>query len=263
MKKIIVLLLLCMLPSLYGYSSNMIQQCDSGYTQSCLALLWQAREENDKKSSLIYRQKLLHILDNACKKDYQTCLILAHIHEDKNDMTHITKVIQKNIENKKLPDLDSFNLAYIQESSHSNSDKQQSKQENTKNQSHTSQTNISQLRDSTVAANNQKVLGYYEKSIPLLESACYANDIRACLILSYFYEYGIPSGQNRPKAKRLKELALDITTRECMLGRNEICPIIDRYPEYRQEIIENIDALERKCNENDSIACFKVSKSKF
>ena len=259
MKKIIVLLLLNMLPSLYGYSSNMIQQCDSGYTQSCLALLWQAREENDKKSSLIYRQKLLHILDNACKKDYQTCLILAHVYEDKNDMTHITKVIQKNIENKKLPDLDSFNLAYIQESSHSNSDKQQSKQENTKNQSHTSQTNISQLRDSTVAANNQKVLGYYEKSIPLLESACYANDIRACLILSYFYEYGIPSGQNRPKAKRLKELALDITTRECMLGRNEICPIIDRYPEYRQEIIENIGALERKCNENDSIACFKVA----
>lgn len=111
-----------------------------------------------------------------------------------------------------------------------------------------------------IKPDSKKAEDYSQKAVPLLETACYYNDnVNACLILSYFNQNAIAVAQNRPKAERLLDLALDISAQKCMLGDLNSCPLIDKYPYYLESISKDIGELPNKCDKGEALACYKVA----
>ncbi|RDU67032.1 hypothetical protein CQA53_01865 [Helicobacter didelphidarum] len=257
MKKKLICLFVFSIISLYGYSQNLINECNQGYSKSCLALMWQAKDLKDTKNFALYQEKVINMLDKACAKDFQACLMLANMYGDEKTALHIsqmTNAMKDNTDSSKNKTIQSkqvFSQKLVNSQGLNVANKERSNSE--------SIFSNSTLQIFSVVQNAQKVLHYQEQSIPLLETACYYNDnVQACVLLSYFSEYGIATAQNRPKAKRLFDLALDISTRKCMLENESACDLLDVYPNYQQEIAENIADLERKCEENDSLSCWRA-----
>lgn len=243
--KILITFLICSVCSiLYAYQANTIQQCNNGYTQECLQLIQEAKAHNDSKNAILYQKKFLDILDNACNKEYDMCLLASMLYENKNKMSKIGSIIQQESMANRIPK-SSFVIGSI----------------NNKNNTLNFDDKVwleKTFANLSVIPSEESVQFYQEKSVPLLESACYSDDIRACMILSYFYQYDVAVSQNRPKAKRLVDMALDASARKCMLGDTSACPIIEKYPDYKQYINKFIGDIERKCNEGDSLFCYRA-----
>lgn len=227
-----------LLTFVYAYGNNAVlsNECRNNFITSCLALFEQAKNDKDKENIKLYRAKLLDIMDGACRKDYQTCLVLARIYEPKENMA--AQAIQKDID--KIPSL----RLPIQ----NNLDSKEKYFENT-------ESIVALMREDS---DEEKALRYQEKAVSLLEQACYDSSVRACLLLHYFYEYGVAVPQNRPKAERLVTLALEIGTRDCMLGDNLSCKFLNAHPTYTDWIDKDIVKLERKCGDKDSTSCYQA-----
>lgn len=223
----------------YGQNANLSNECKNNFTPSCLALLEQAKNNKDKENIKLYRTKLLDIMDRTCKRDYQTCLVLARIYEAKENVA--TQAMQKDIATNKIPNISTLPAINNQTDS-------------TKQYFENTESIVTLMRENY---DENKALQYQEKAISLLEQACYDSDVRACLLLQYFYEYGIAAPQNRPKAERLVTLALEFATRECMLGDKESCKLLNAYPNYIEWIDKEIGKIEQKCNEKDFTACYQ------
>ena len=233
----ILSLALCMY--VYGQNAVLTDECKNNFTPSCLALLEQAKNKNDVENIKFYHGKLLDIMDGACKRDYQTCLVLARIYEANENVA--TQSMQKDIAANKIPNINTLPTLNNQKDS-------------TKKYFEDIESIVKLMRDNP---DEGKALQYQEKAISLLEQACYDSDVRACLLLQYFYEHGVAVAQNRPKAQRLITLALELGTRECMLGNTESCKLLNAYPTYIEWIAKEIGRLERKCDEKDSISCYQ------
>lgn len=227
----------------YGKNGMLANECRDNFSPSCLALLEQAKKQNNEHNIAIYKAKLLDIMDNACKRDYQTCLILSRIYESSENSA--LQSIRRDIKEQKIPT--QIQLPnYIKDSI----------SKETKKFFEDTDFIVNLMRENP---NPSKSLQYQEKAINILEHTCYDSQVVACLYLRYFYEYGAGVAQNRPKAERLLNLGLDFATKECVLGNMESCRLLNSYKEYREEISNDLAYLSRKCDENDVMSCYKVS----
>lgn len=226
----------------YGQNVNAsIDECKNNFTPSCLALLEQAKKNKDEENIKFYRTKLLEIMEGTCKRDYQTCLVLARIYENRDN--EATKAIQRDIDENKIPSIKTLSII-------------NNKTDSTKKYFEDTESIVKLMRENP---DENKALQYQEKAINLLEQACYDSSVRACLLLRYFYEYGVAAPQNRPKSERLVALALEFGTQKCMLGNKEYCRLLNSYPEYIEWINNEIEKLERKCDYKDFMACYQAS----
>ncbi len=225
---------------LYGYDESMVDKCNNSFIPSCLSLLKQANKNNDSKNISLYKTKILDAMDTACKKDYHTCFVLSRMYEP-NANNKLFQDIQKDEMSGKIigkPALtlkkDKLDSMYVDENEIINIIK--------------------------VAKDASKATKYQEKTISLLETACYNTDPQACLLANYFYKYGVGVAKNAPKSERLVELGLEFISRECMLNGGDICQVIDKYPQYREYVKNNAGKLERKCSdEDDWVSCYQAS----
>ncbi len=238
--KHIFLFMCCFWLYSYSYSQSLVENCNNNYLPSCFSLLKQAETKKDVKNIDLYKMKMLNIMDSACKRDYQTCFVLARIYEP-NKNNKLFQEIKKDLLNHKIPS--QLTLSFNKQ----NLDSMYIHEDDI----------VKLIR---IAPNETKSTSYKEKTISLLETACYKADVRACLLLHYFYEYGIAIAQNRPKAERLVELGLDFATRECVLENGEMCQIINKYPFYINDLKKDIGKIERKCyDDEDWVSCYKAS----
>lgn len=236
----IAIFFIALLSLSYGKNGTLIDECKNNFSTSCLVLLKQAKQHNDTQNIALYKAKLLDIMDSACRKDYQTCIVLSRIYESSDNAA--IQAIKRDIQAQKIPTQNTLPIS--------------SNLNNTKEFFEDTESIVMLMRDKP---DPDKALQYQEKSLSLLEYSCYDSDVKACLFVRYFYEYGIGIAQNRPKAERLLNLALDFATKECMLGDIESCKILHLYKEYREQIATNLDGLARKCDKNDVTACYQVS----
>lgn len=224
----------------YGKNGVLNDECKNNFSPACLALLEQAKKENNKENITLYKTKLLDIMESACKKDYQTCLVLSRIYEENENAA--IQAIKKDIQAQKIPA-----QIPLPDSNYANE---------TKKFFTDTESIVSLMREKP---DQSKALQYQERAVNMLEHTCYDSNVGACLYLRYFYEYGIGVAQNRPKAERLINLALDFATKECVLGDMQSCKLLNPYKEYREKIAKDLGELNRKCDEKDSIACYQIS----
>ncbi|MWV61194.1 hypothetical protein DCO58_10900 [Helicobacter saguini] len=211
---------------LNAYSSEMINECDEGYIPKCIALKFEADSNKDSKNAKVFENKILTILDSACKRDYNSCLVLANLYDSK-DLKQQELLLNL---------LDSINIS----KEHKNLAKD--------------------LVETQVSSDEKKAIAFKEKAVPLLESSCFNDsNISACLILSYYNENGIAMAKNTPKAARLLTMALEFATQNCMLGVNDSCFLLDKYPNYLKEIESKVFVLSQECDKGEALACFKVA----
>lgn len=204
-----------------AYSSEIMNECDYGYISSCGALKFEADSNKDSKNAKVFESKILNLLDSACKRDYNSCLILANMY-DNNDKK----------ENELL-----LNLLDSMHSKH-----------------------LANLINTKITNDNSKAIAYKERAVPLLESSCFNDsNVSACLILSYYNDNGIAMAKNTPKAARLLSMSLEYATQNCMLGLQDSCFLLDKYPNYLKDIESKVHIFKQDCQKGDSIACFKVA----
>lgn len=212
----------------FSYSNEMINKCNSGYTQDCVALKFEADSNKDAKNAKIYESKLVSILDKACSSDYSSCLMLSNMYDNKDERQNRLLLYAIN-------SLESKSVAY---------------KDGLKNL----------LLKAQKSSDEAKANAYKERAVPLLESACFNDeDISACLILSYYNEKGIGTAVNTPKAKRVFMLSLELASQNCMLGLNDSCFLLDKYPNFLQNIESNLDNLKQECEKNNATACYEIA----